>query len=414
MSAVPGHPRVAYVMTHYPKLAQTFIANEIDALERGGVQVACFAMNPPEAIEHSRDGADRRIAQTTYLKPALVRAAALLLRQTLRHPLAMGRVWRMALASGGGDVRRAVRRLAHLAQAALVADGAARQGITRLHAHFGLAPATIAWLACAIARAQGRAAEFSFTIHGYHDFADPAEARLDLKARDAAAVLCISDFTRSQLCLITAPALWPKFHVARCGIALNRFGFRDPPDPGAVPTILALGRLSPEKGFDILIEAVALSLEAGVPVRLRLVGDGPHRSVLEAAAGARGIADSVSFAGELAPDAVREELAAADIFCMASFSEGLPVSLMEAMAVGLPCISTWIAGIPELAENDVTALTVPPARADSLAVAIARLVREPDLRLRLARAARERVEQAHDLAACTARVRHLLLGETAP
>src|SRR5690606_14970103 len=158
-------------------LAQTFIANEIDALERGGVQVACFAMNPPEAIEHSRDGADRRIAQTTYLKPALVRAAALLLRQTLRHPLAMGRVWRMALASGGGDVRRAVRRLAHLAQAALVADGAARQGITRLHAHFGLAPATIAWLACAIARAQGRAAEFSFTIHGYHDFADPAEAR---------------------------------------------------------------------------------------------------------------------------------------------------------------------------------------------------------------------------------------------
>jgi glycosyltransferase involved in cell wall biosynthesis len=290
-----------------------------------------------------------------------------------------------------------------------VSDGAARLGISRVHAHFGLAPATIAWLACAIGRTQGRSMEFSFTIHGYHDFADPAEARLDLKARDAAAVLCISDFTRSQLCLITPPVLWPKFHVARCGIDLSGFSFRDPRVVDGPPLVLALGRLSPEKGFNILIEAVSLLRDAGTPVRLRIVGEGPYRGELEAAARARGIADSVSFAGELPPAAVREELETADIFCMASFSEGLPVSLMEAMAVGAPCITTWIAGIPELAENEVTDLTVPPARADALATAIARLVREPDLRLRLARSARERVEQSHSLTACTARVRQLLL-----
>ena len=106
---------------------------------------------------------------------------------------------------------------------------------------------------------------------------------------------------------------------------------------------------------------------------------------------------------------MREELKSADLFCMASFSEGLPVSLIEAMAVGVPCITTWIAGIPELAEDEVTALTVPPARADSLAEAIARLVRDPELRLRLARAARERVEQSHCLTANAARVRDLLL-----
>jgi glycosyltransferase involved in cell wall biosynthesis len=410
MSAPSDHPRVAYVMTHYPKLAQTFIANEIDALGRMGVEVACFAMNPPEAIERSREGAEGRIARTTYLKAAPLKAVLSLLRQTVRHPLGMARVWNLALGSSGGDVRRAVRRLAHLAQAALVAEHTAGLGITRLHAHFGLAPATIAWLACAISRAQGRTAEFSFTIHGYHDFADPAEARLDLKARDAAAVLCISDFTRSQLCLITAPGLWPKFHVARCGIDLTDFAFRDPPVRDVTPTVLALGRLSPEKGFNILIRAVALAREAGTLVRLRIVGDGPYRGELEDAAKAQGIADCVSFAGELPPDAVREELKAADIFCMASFSEGLPVSLMEAMAIGVPCIATWIAGIPELAENEVTALTVPPARADSLAVAIERLAREPELRLRLARSARERVEQSHELAACAGHVRALLLG----
>jgi len=409
MNAASPDPRVAYVMTHYPKLAQTFISNEIDALEQAGVQVACFAMNPPDAIERSREGADERIARTTYLKSMPLRAVLSLLRKTLRHPLAMAKVWRTALASGGGDPRRVARRLAHLAQAALVADGTARMGIARLHAHFGLAPATIAWLACAISRAQGRPIEFSFTIHGYHDFVDPAEARLDLKARDAAAVFCISDFTRSQLCLVTPPVLWPKFHVARCGIDLSGFCFREPSDPDGAPLLLALGRLSPEKGFNILIEAVGLLLDTGTAVRLRIVGDGPYRGELEAAARARGIAQSVSFAGELPPPAVRGELEAADIFCMASFSEGLPVSLMEAMAVGAPCITTWIAGIPELAENEVTALTVPPARADALAAAIARLVREPELRLRLAQAARERVEQSHDLAACAARVRQLLL-----
>ena len=410
MTSPSTNPRVAYVMTHYPKLAQTFISNEIEALEQAGVQVACFAMNPPEEIERSRDGAEGRIARTTYLKSAPARAVATLLRQSLRHPLAMAHVWKIALASSGGDVRRVIRRLAHLAQAALVADGAARLGITRLHAHFGLAPATIAWLASAINRAQGRSAEFSFTIHGYHDFADPAEARLDLKARDAAAVLCISDFTRSQLSLITPPELWPKFHVARCGIDLAEFAYRDPPQPGPVPTIMALGRLSPEKGFNVLIEAVALSLDAGVPVRLRIVGDGPYRSELEAAARDRGIAEAVSFAGELPPDAVREELKSADLFCMASFSEGLPVSLIEAMAVGVPCITTWIAGIPELAEDEVTALTVPPARADSLAEAIARGPGKPQPQLRVADQARERVEQSHCLTANTARVRELLLG----
>ena len=409
MTSPSTNPRVAYVMTHYPKLAQTFISNEIEALEQAGVQVACFAMNPPEEIERSRDGAEGRIARTTYLKSAPARAVATLLRQSLRHPLAMAHVWKIALASSGGDVRRVIRRLAHLAQAALVADGAARLGITRLHAHFGLAPATIAWLASAINRAQGRSAEFSFTIHGYHDFADPAEARLDLKAHDAAAVLCISDFTRSQLSLITPPELWPKFHVARCGIDLAEFAYRDPPQPGPVPTIMALGRLSPEKGFNVLIEAVALSLDAGVPVRLRIVGDGPYRSELDAAARDRGIAEAVSFAGELPPDAVREELKSADLFCMASFSEGLPVSLIEAMAVGVPCITTWIAGIPELAEDEVTALTVPPARADSLAEAIARLVRDPELRLRLARAARGVGRQAMRLLDPLARVRDLLL-----
>jgi colanic acid/amylovoran biosynthesis glycosyltransferase len=404
--------RVAYVMTNYPKLAQTFLAGEIDALERAGVEVACFAMNAPEPFERARDGAERRIAGTTYLKQNAAKALIILAGKTLRHPLAMARVWAKAIASGGGNPGRTLRRLAHLAQAALVARRIKEAGIERVHAHFGLAPATIAWLACAIRRAEGGQCAFSFTIHGYHDFVDPGETRLDVKARDAATVLCVSDFTRSQLYLNSAPELWSRFHVARCGIDLATFAYRDPPAPGPEPTVMALGRLSPEKGFAVLIRAIARLAGDGRRVRLRLVGDGPTRADLERAAQEGGVTDLVTFTGELPPEQVRAELTAADIFCMASFSEGLPVSLMEAMAIGVPCVTTWIAGIPELAENEVTALTVPPARADALAAAIERLAADPNLGTTLARAARERVAALHDSDACARRVVELILPET--
>lgn len=404
-----GAAKVGYVLTHYPKLAQTFIAGEIEAVERAGVAVRVFAMNAPDAGELARPGAAAKAARATFLKPALGRAVAVLLQATLRHPFAMVGVWRQTVASGGGDPRRVLRRLAHLAQAALVAREAWREGIDRLHAHFGLAPATIAWLATAIARAEGRsAARFGFTIHGFHDFVDPAESALDRKARDAAQVLCISDFTRSQLCLTTDPAWWPRFHVARCGVDTAAFAYRDPPPPGPRLRIMALGRLSPEKGFAVLVEAMALLRDRGVDADLRIVGDGPTRGELGRQISALGLGDSITLTGELPPAEVSRELAASDMFCMASFSEGLPISIMEAMAVGVPVVSTWIAGIPELARQGETALTVPPADAEALAAAIGRLAGDERLRTDLARAGRALVERQHDIWRCGEAVARLL------
>ena len=386
---------VGYVMTHYPRLAQTFIAGEIDAVEDAGVTIRRFAMNPPDIRELAAPGARERVARTLYLKPSPLGAAGAFLALLLRHPVGVARVSARAVASGGANPGRVLRRIAHLLQAARLAREVRRQGIDHLHAHFGLAPATIAWLASALASFGGRAVAFSFTIHGFHDFADPAEARLDLKARDAAAVVCISDFTRSQLCLLTDPALWPKFHVLRCGVDLSQLTYRPPLPPTDELKILAVGRLSGEKGFALLIDAVARLRGEGIAVSLRLVGDGPLRSALEDSARASGLADAVTFTGERPPAEVREELRRADVFCLPSFSEGLPVSIMEAMATGVPVVTTWISGIPELAENGVTALTVPPARADALADALRRLVHEPGLRDDLSRAARRRVEALH-------------------
>jgi len=383
---------VGYVMTHYPRNAQTFIAGEIDGVRAAGVEVACFAMNRPDDRELAVPGASDRVADTTYLKDRPFGAVGDVLAVTLRHPIGMSRIVGDAIKSGGGSARRTLRRLAHLAQAARLARAARRQGVRHLHAHFGLAPATIAWFASRIMSLDGPHIGFSFTIHGFHDFADPAETRLDLKARDASAVVCVSDFTRGQLFLNSDPTGWTRSHVVRCGIDLAAWRFATPSRKAGGPTIVALGRLSAEKGLGILMEAMAQ-----LPgVKLRLVGDGPERVALMVLANRLGVAERTTFVGELPPDQVRAELRGADIFCLPSFSEGLPVSIMEAMAAGVPVVTTWIAGIPELAQDGVTALTVPPARADVLADALRQLADDPALGVKLATAARTRVEELHD------------------
>lgn len=400
MSAIDEAPLgVGYVMTHYPRLAQTFIAGEIDAVEAAGVAVQPFAMNRPDARERAAPGAAERERRTTYLKERPLAALADAASVFARHPLGMAAIVRVAAASGGGGVRRTVRRLAHLVQAARLARSARARGVTHLHAHFGLAPATIAWLASRIMALDGRPVGFSFTIHGFHDFADPAETRLDLKARAAAAVVCVSDFTRSQLCLTTPAALWSRFHVVRCGVDLHRWRFAPRMHEPSPVTVVAIGRLSAEKGFSVLIESMALLRDRGVDARLTLVGDGPERRALADAIATHGLTGRVDLVGELPPERVRECLQRADIFCLPSFSEGLPVSIMEAMAAGVPTVATWIAGIPELAQDGVTALTVPPARADALADALGRLIADPALGARLAAAARTCVEARHDQAA---------------
>lgn len=383
---------VGYVMTHYPRNAQTFIAGEIDGVRAAGVDVACFAMNRPDARELAVPGAQERVVGTMYLKDGLAGALVDLAAATLRHPIGMTRIIGAAVRSGGGSVRRTLRRLAHLVQAARLARQARRQSIRHLHAHFGLAPATIAWFASRIMSLDGGSTGFSFTIHGFHDFADPAETRLDLKAEAAAAVVCVSDFTRGQLFLNSDPAVWPRAHVIRCGIDLAAWQFTAPARGAGAPTIVAIGRLSAEKGFSILVTALAQLPEA----KLRLVGDGPERAALTALVARLDLTDRVTFVGELPPNQVRAELRAADIFCLPSFSEGLPVSIMEAMAAGVPVVATWIAGIPELAVDGETALTVPPARDDALADALRRLIDDPGLGSKLVTAARARVEQLHD------------------
>jgi glycosyltransferase involved in cell wall biosynthesis len=288
------------------------------------------------------------------------------------------------------------RRVVHLSYAALAAKHCQEQGIRHLHAQFGLAPATIAWFACEILNFDRRpASTWSFTIHGFHDFLNETEARLDLKAASASFVICVSDFTKSQLCRVTDPRYWDRFHVVRCGIDLAAFPFRNHRPQRKAPRIAIVGRISPEKGHGILLDAVSKLASESVAVEVEIIGDGPSADAIRLQAAKLGIEKRVSFAGELLPGEVSRRLTDADIFCMASFAEGLPISIMEAMAIGVPVVTTWVGGIPELAINGVTALTVPPGNGGALAEAIKQLIANEPLRERLVVAARAAVERMH-------------------
>jgi glycosyltransferase involved in cell wall biosynthesis len=386
---------VAYVMTHYPRVALTYIASEIDELEARGIRISPIVMNKPAQADLATEEACARQRRSLYLKASPLRVASATVGTTLAHPLRMARLALTAVKSAGSDIGLMARRLVHLSYAALAAKHCKEQGIRHLHGQFGLAPATIAWFASEILNFRRGTSTWSFTIHGFQDFVNEAESRLDLKAAAASFVVCVSDFTKSQLCRVADPRHWKRFHVIRCGIDLAPFPLRRARFPREVPRITILGRLSPEKGHAVLLEAVRKLADINLLTEIEIIGDGPFEAAIRRQAADLGIEQRVVYSGELQPHAVADRLADADIFCMASFAEGLPISIMEAMAIGVPVVTTWVGGIPELAVHDETALTVPPGNSDALAAAIKRLVDDIPLRERLITSARAAVERRH-------------------
>jgi glycosyltransferase involved in cell wall biosynthesis len=390
--------RLAYVLTNYPQLFATFIADEIQALEARGFLVHPIAMNSPTSSDlsgaHERAERDR----TFYLKARGPWSVLLALsRALLASPLGLARTMWSGVRTAEFDLKAALWRVFHTIEAILVWDHCRSVGVRHVHAHFGLTPSTIAWLACTFGNLAGGRWTWSFTIHGYQDFVNEREAALAVKAESARHIVCVSAFTRSQIMRISDPLHWEKFHVVRCGIDLDRFTYAPSDQISGVPKIVVVGRLSAEKGHGVLLEALSLLRRDGTDAMVEFAGDGGYRSDLEAQAVRLGVADRVRFLGGLHPSEIPEHLRRADIFCLPSFSEGLPVSIMEAMAVGIPVVTTYIGGIPELAVNGETALVVPAGSPEHLAAALARLLQDDDLRQRMVREARRRVEALHSL-----------------
>jgi len=389
--------RVAYLLTHYPRTTQTFIDAEIRALTAGGHEVVVFALNEPTDESRHAVGSVGDRPTTVYLKRRgvrrAVRAGAAAAR---RGPGALIRAGARALASGGTDLRRLGRRVLHLGEALVVWDECRRRGVSVIHAHFGQTTSTVAWLAAALADDIGAGpSDWVFTVHCGSEVEDRGETIVARKAAHARAVVAISDHTRAQLMRQLPERDWAKVEVIRCGVDLDRFEFRPQlrRAEAASATVLFVGRLDVAKGVPVLLRAGAELRDRSVDLRLRIVGTGPMEGALRDEA--RGC-EWIEFVGELAPEQVLDELRLADVFCLPSLDEGIPVSIMEAMAIGTPVVATLIAGIPELAQDGRTAHVVPAGNVSALADALqASLSGGADVEaMRLA--ARQRVESLHD------------------
>ncbi len=386
--------RFAYLLSIYPAISHTFFLNEIAALRNLGFAIDVASINRPELAAGFASAVEAAELQTTFYIKAMssARIFLILLKVLFWHPQVVFRGLRAALSLDGWNLRATGYALFYLAEALLLGDWLRRRGHNHLHIHFGGPVATVGMLASI-------AWQFSYSlmIHGPEEFYDVEKFYLRRKVERAQFVLCISDYCRSQVMKVSDPAHWRKIHVVRLGVDLRLFAPAPPVGPSNAIEIICVGRLVPAKGHLILLRAFCDLVRRGHNLRLRLIGDGIERRETESFVTREKLHASVIFEGSLNHEETRQRLARADIFVLASFAEGLPIALMEAMAMGIPCISTFVAGIPELIRDGLDGLLVPASSDQALSAALERLISDEELRRRFAIAGRQRVEEFYDL-----------------
>lgn len=387
---------LAYITTGYPYVSHTFIQNEVVGLRKRGIRIDTYAVVQAPRSE-CRTQADREAYETTVaLRPVrlgrYVRAHINALRG---RPRGYWRALRRAVALAGTAPRDLVRHAAYFVQAIVLAEEVAASGAEHIHAHFANVSSDLAMLAAAAS--EGRIG-WSFTLHGSREFSDVNHFRLPEKAADAEFVVCISNFTRSQLMSHTPMELWPKFHIARCGVDTTRFS--PPAQRHCSPNrfrIACVGRLSREKAQAILIQAASRLVARGRQIEVVLIGDGPTREALQELVDGSGLTETVHFLGARSPAEVVELLRDSDAFCLPSFQEGVPIVLMEAMAMEVACVASRITGIPELIESGHSGLLVRPGSSEELADQLETLIVSEDLRRTLGTHARQAVVASYSL-----------------
>jgi colanic acid/amylovoran biosynthesis glycosyltransferase len=389
---------VAYVVNSYPG-SFTFVSDEIDQLRLLGIKVVPMSLNTVQKVD-LLDARDRdELGRTKFIKAAKPwKIAKAIATQVARNPGNVIAALRAAVGYEPWNLKRLVWRLMYLIEAFVVADQARRNSVEHLHAHFGGAPSFVAWFASILLGD----VPWSFTVHGPHDFFDEGPNQLQAKVGAASFTVAISDYCRSQLLRIAASSeAAGRIKIVRCGIDLSRFAFRprarDAETHAQSPfRVVMVARLAAEKGQFVLLDALAELRQRGYNVVVDLVGSGPARAELERQVLDRRIGEYVTFHGAQAPAMVVALLQSADVFCLPSFAEGLPVSIMEAMAIGIPVIATAINGTPELVEHGRTGQLVIAGRSHDVAEAVQALLKNPESATNMIVAARAAVEASHN------------------
>ena len=353
--------KIAYLVNQYPKISHSFIRREILALERQGYEVQRLAMRGwADELRDEEDVRERNITRYVLQDGAFAMCVDVL-RMAVKQPGRLFKALALACKIGLRSDRPLPLHLIYLAEACRIVPWMSAHGARHLHAHFGTNSTEVAMLASILG---GPA--YSFTVHGPEEFDKPEFLWLSEKIRRSAFVVGVSSFGRSQLFRWAAAADWPKVQVVHCGIDPDFHAVPMRPIPDA-PRLVCVGRLCEQKGQMLLVRAVKAVVTKGIAIHVVLAGDGEMRLAIEALIAELGLQKHVSITGWIDGDRVREEMLSARALVLPSFAEGLPVVVMEAMALNRPVLSTFIAGIPELVLPGETGWLFPAGDVEELA-----------------------------------------------
>jgi colanic acid/amylovoran biosynthesis glycosyltransferase len=381
---------IAYISQIFPGLTVTFIYREVLALRDVGFDIATFAIWKPNMNKISAES-KHLVDGSFYVFPiSWSKFIAAHLYFFLTRPIKYIGTLFFVLTRRGESTKNRGRTFIHFFEAIYLALDVKRQGIRHIHAHFTVSAATIALV---IARMLD--ISFSFTAHN-NIFTDRLILKEKLKA--AKFILAISEYSRDFLLqLLPEENLQDKSHIVHCGISPDDFSPPTHKAKNQQPLIFSLSQLVERKGLPVLVEACKILDERGYDFQCLIAGDGPQRPLLEELITKYQIQDKVQLVGVIFQEQLTGYLDRADMFvlpCLTTSSgdrDGIPVVLMESMAMEIPTISTYVSGIPELIEDGQSGLLVKEKDAVALADAMQRLLEDDELKQRLGKNGRQKV-----------------------
>ena len=413
-AADPASPlRVAYIMSRFPKLTETFILRELIAVERLGARVDLYpllrerqALVQPAAAPYVD-----RARYLPFLSAAILRSQAWYLRDRARRRRYLRAFFDM-IAGTWRSPNFLLGGLGIFPKVAHAARSMADDDVDHVHCHFANHPALAGFL---VHRLVG--IPYSFTAHGSDLHVD--QTMLATKVREAAFVIAISDDNRRAIGEACGPSVAGRVSVVHCGVEPELYAaaaLLPAGEAGPALRMVAIGTLHEVKGQTHLVDACRILRDRGLAIVCQIVGDGPDRAELSRQIAVAGLEDSVSLVGQLTQEAVIEVLHASDVIVVPSVPtrqgkrEGIPVVLMEGMAAGLPVVASRLSGIPEIVDDGVSGILVPPADAERLATALEELARDPDRRQRMGDAGRDIVRREFDVSTNARRLIGLIEG----
>lgn len=401
--------KIAYLVSQYPASSHTFILQEVLALKKRDISIYVASINSPDRpLDHLTKDEQTESIKTLYVKKqGIVGATIALLYTLIFHPIGLLKGMYNCFKLCGWNLGELLYHFFYLAEALIIGKWMEEKKLNCLHVHFGMAVSTVALLVSKVFPIK-----FSMTIHGPDEFYEVNINHLKEKIEGADFVTCIGYYAQSQLMRLSDQKQWDKFEVSPLGIDTERFSPAPKRDHPKTVEILSVGRLVPMKGHSLLIKAFAQLDQKTQPVRLTIVGTGPEQKNLEKQISDLGLTKKITMTGQLNHPQVEKMYNEADIFVQSSFSEGIPIVLMEAMAKEIPCVSTFVNGIPELIQHEIDGFLVAPSDVAGLTAILEKLIKDPQLRQRYGSSGRKRVIEKYNINSNTDRLAEILMKRT--